>query len=148
MFESTIHTFPLHNIWRTLEPYLQEQYTTITPTNAIIIKEANLHDLLIASDLIIGRSSGAQIEAILLNKSVIDISYEAKSGRQLMEKFNAAIPVYDPRDLQNAIKNCLYNEEIVNSLEEGRKKYRNYAIYKFDGKASIRIKQLIEKILN
>ena len=124
---------------------LGEKYNV---TNAIIIKEANLHDLLIASDLIIGRSSGAQIEAILLNKSVIDISYEAKSGRQLMEKFNAVIPVYDPRDLQNAIKNCLYNEEIVNSLEEGRKKYRNYAIYKFDGKASIRIKQLIEKILN
>ena len=116
--------------------------------NLVIIKKVDLHDILIASDLIIGRSSGAQIEAILLNKNVIDVSYEARTGRQLMEKFNAVISVYNPYDLENTIKDCLYNEEIMNLLNVGRKNYSEYSIYKFDGNASMRIKTLIEKILN
>jgi hypothetical protein len=115
--------------------------------NLVIIKNINLHDLLVASDVIIGRSSGAQIEAILLDKRVIDLSYEAKLGRQQMERFNAVIPVYDPDELEDAIKRSLYDKEIDALLNKGRKDYKDYALYKFDGKASIRIKKLILEIL-
>jgi len=127
--------------------YYQKLALKYDAHHLVIIKNVDLHDVLIASDVIIGRSSGAQIEAILLNKDVIDLSYEARSGRQLMDKFNAVISVHKPSDLEGAVKDCLYNTEIKNSLKEGRKQYSEFALYKFDGKASLRIKNQIEKIL-
>ncbi|MFX0075981.1 MAG: UDP-N-acetylglucosamine 2-epimerase [Candidatus Hermodarchaeota archaeon] len=117
-------------------------------SDIIITKDIDLHEVIIASDVVIGRSSGAQIEAILLDKIVIDLSYEATTGRQLMEKFNAVIPVYNPRDLETAVKDSLYNNSVIISIKEGRRKYRDYTLHKFDGKASLRVKNLIEKALD
>lgn len=116
--------------------------------NITIVKNIDLYDLILASDIIIGRSSGAQIEAIFLDKNVIDLSYEASAGRLLMEKFDAVIPVYNPNDLPLAVQKVLLNENVSNDLNAGRKKYIEYSLYKFDGKSSERIKDLIEKIIN
>jgi len=79
---------------------------------------------------------------------VIDLSYEATSGRLLMEKFGAVIPVYNPNDLPLAVQKVLSNENVSNDLNAGRKKYTEYSLYQFDGKSSERIKDLIEKIIN
>lgn len=113
----------------------------------LIKKDYNLHDIIIASDLIIGRSSGAQIEALLLGKNVIDLSYESTFGRYLMEKFNAVLPVYDPNDLLNTVQKVLYNDDVSQSLKSGRKEFNEYNLIKFDGQASIRVYQLINNIL-
>jgi hypothetical protein len=116
--------------------------------NVIIVKNVNLHEVILASDVVIGRSSGAQIEAILLDKNVIDLSYEAISDRQLMGKFGAVVPVYAPNELPVAVQKALFDDNTANDLKIGRKKYIEYSLYKFDGNASIRVKNLIEKILN
>jgi len=113
----------------------------------LIIKDVDLHDVIIASDIVIGRSTGAQIEALLLDKIVIDLDYETASDAYLMKKFGAVIPVYDPNKLELAVQNALYDKELSNSLKNGRKKYCEYCLYKFDGKASFRVKNLIEEIL-
>lgn len=113
----------------------------------LIKKDYNLHDIIIASDLIIGRSSGAQIEALLLGKNVIDLSYESTFGRYLMEKFNAVLPVYDPNDLLNTVQKVLFNDDVSQSLKSGRNEFNEYNLIKFDGQASIRVFQLINKIL-
>ena len=115
--------------------------------NIVIIKDVDLHDVIIASNIVIGRSTGAQIEALLLDKVVIDLDYETVSDAFLMKKFGAVIPVHDPKKLELAVQNALYDKELSNSLKNGRKKYCEYCLYKFDGKASLRVKNLIEEIL-
>jgi len=117
-------------------------------SDTIIIQDIDLHKVIISSDIIIGRSSGAQIEAIFLDKKVIDLSYEATTGRQQMEKFGAVLPVYDPQNLERALNDLIVDKDTIESLRNGRKEYMDYLLYKFDGKASKRIKLLIEKILD
>ena len=105
----------------------------------IILKDFDLHDIIMASDLVIGRCTGAQIEALLLEKKVIDLIYESTFGRYLMEKYNAVIPVYHPKDLVKAIEMALYDKEINNKLKKGRETYLKFTLYKFDGEAAVRI---------
>ena len=115
--------------------------------NILILKDVDLHEVIIASDIVIGRSTGAQIEALLLDKIVIDLDYETASDTYLMKKFGAVISVNEPNKLELAVQNALYNKELSNSLKNGRQKYCEYVLYKFDGEASLRVKNLIEKIL-
>ncbi len=117
-------------------------------SDIIIIKDIDLHEVIVSSDIIIGRSSGAQIESIFLDKEVINLEYEGTAGSQQMEKFGAAIPVYDPQNLEQAVNDLIVNSDIIESLRNGRKEYIDYLLYKFDGNASKRIKLLIERILD
>jgi len=112
-----------------------------------IVKDIDLHDVFLLSDLVIGMSSGAQIEALLLDKTVIDLIYQSTFGRYEMEKFGAVYPVYNPNDLEEVIQNVLYNAETIKSLKIGREKYLKFSLYKFDGKASLRISKFIREQL-
>lgn len=127
--------------------YYQKLSEKYDAKNILIIKDVDLHDVIIASDIVIGKCTGAQIEALLLDKIVIDLDYETASDAYSMKKFGAVIPVYDPNKLELAVQNALYDKELSNSLKNGRKKYCEYCLYKFDGKASLRVKNLIEEIL-
>jgi len=113
-----------------------------------IIKDFDLYNLILASDIIIGRSTGAEIEAIFLDKKVIDLSYESKLDVFQIHEFEAALPVYNPADLETTINKAINEIKISESLKKGREKFKNYCVKEFDGKASVRIKKLIEKILN
>ena len=64
----------------------------------MIIKDVDRHDVIIAGDIVIGRSTGGQIEALLLDKIVIDLDYETASDAYLMKKFGAVIPLHDPKN--------------------------------------------------
>jgi hypothetical protein len=141
-YQLIVKIHPIENV-----SFYRNLATKYGNSDVIIIKDIDLHEVIIVSDVVIGRSSGAQIEAILLDKNVIDLSYEATTSRQLMEKFNAVIPVYNPHDLENAVRDSLYNKSVIISLKEGRKNYHEYSLYKFDGNASLRVKNLIERIL-
>jgi len=123
---------------------LSEKYKA---KDILILKDVDLHNVIIVSDIVIGRSTGAQIEALLLDKIVIDLDYETASDTYLMKKFGAVIPVYEPNKLEEAVQNALYDKEISNSLKNGRQKYCKYTLHRFDGKASLRVKNLIEEIL-
>jgi UDP-N-acetylglucosamine 2-epimerase len=113
----------------------------------LLIQEKILHKLIIASDLVIGSISGAQIEALLLGKNVINLIYERLSDPLLMDKYNAAFTVFNPNQLKEAITKCLYDQEIQKLLHDGRKQYIEYCLYKFDGNSSFRVFDLINEIL-
>ena len=127
--------------------YYQKLSEKYNAKNIQILKDVDLHDVIIASDIVIGSSTGAQIEALLLDKVVIDLNYETASDVYLMKKFGAVIPVHDPKKLELAVQNALYDKELSDSLKKGRQKHIEYCFYKFDGKASLRVKNLIEEIL-
>ena len=112
-----------------------------------LIQEKILHKLIIASDLVIGSISGAQIESLLLGKNVINLIYERLSDPLLMDKYNAAITVFNPNQLENAITKSLYDQETQKMLYDGRKQYIEYCHYKFDGNSSLRVYDLINEIL-
>ncbi len=113
----------------------------------LIIEKPILHDLIVASNLVIGSSSNAQIEALLLDKNVIDLIFDRSSGIYQMEKYNAVIPVFNPNKLKDLIKKALYDEGIKDSLKKGRNEYLKYCLYKYDGQASNRVVALIKNIL-
>ena len=123
-----------------LENYIAE--------NVDIVKDFDLHNLIIASDLIIGRSTGAQLEAIFLDKNVVDINYETSFDVHLVRKFKAVLTAYSPIELGQVVKKALHDKDTSDSLKRGMKKYREYCVSQFDGNASFRIKNIIEKILN
>ena len=49
--------------------------------------------------------------------------------------------------LKNAITKSLYDQETQKKLQDGRKKYLEYCLYKFDGNSSLRVYDLINEIL-
>jgi len=114
----------------------------------LILKEIDLHEIVLSSDVIIGRSTGAQIEAVLLNKPVIDLNFEGVSDYFLLEKFKAVLRVRNISELISAVQKILYDEETRKALQIGRDNYISNCLNKFDGKASKRIKNLIEKVVD
>ena len=111
------------------------------------IQDNVLHELITASDLVIGSISGAQVEALLLDKDVINLVYEKVSDPLLMDKFGAAVTVFNPSELTMTISKILNSKELQEKLKIGRKRYIDYCLYKFDGKASNRIMDLIKDII-
>jgi hypothetical protein len=116
-------------------------------TELNIVKKKDLHELIIASDLVIGSNTGAQIEALLLERKVINLNYMTIVDMHLMAKFEAVLNVLNPEHLEEAIQKALYDSKTEEFLKQGRKKYIEYVLYKFDGKASIRVKELVDKVL-
>ena len=99
--------------------------------------------------MVIGFGTGAEFEAILMDKPVIDLNYNnLESDLYGFEAAECVITVKDPSELTNVIKNVLTNKEIQEQLAESRKNYIEYSISKFDGNASKRIKNLIMEIVN
>jgi hypothetical protein len=115
--------------------------------NILIVDDPILHDLIVASDLVIGSSSNAQIESLLLEKDVIDLNYDRTFGIYLMEKYNASLAVFDPKKLKETIDKAFFDKETTILLKKGREIYNPYNLYKFDGKASLRVLDLIREIL-
>ena len=128
--------------------YYRKLLTKYNVDEINIAKNVNLYDIIIASDIILGNGTGAELEAIFLDKLVIDIDYEGVMDAFQIRRFGAVIPVDDPDELEEKIKDALNNELLFSALKEGRKKYISYCISQFDGKASLRLKKLIEQIIN
>jgi len=127
--------------------YYEKLSNKFNVNDILILKDVDLHEMIIISDIVIGRSTGAQIEALFLEKNVINLSYEITSDMFLMQKFKAVLTIFDPNELEQVIKKALYDKETSNSLKASRQKYQEYCVYRFDGMASQRIKDLIKKIL-
>lgn len=109
--------------------------------DAMIIK-TDLHDLIIASDLVITEYSTVGLEAILLDKPLMTINLTGGPDIAPYAETKAALGVYDEKHIETSIKECLCNEELLASLGKGRANYNN------DGKATERICAIIRKMLD
>ena len=112
-----------------------------------VIKYYDLYELIMASELLISRSSGSEFEAMLMDRNVVDINYEINDDLYRFIEYGAALRVYDPKELLNSLLIVLNDTKTKESLSVGRKKYIADYLYKFDGKASDRIYELIQKIV-
>jgi CDP-glycerol glycerophosphotransferase (TagB/SpsB family) len=111
----------------------------------ILGKDVDTYTLLFACDLMITKNSTTAMEAVILNKPVIilNLSGEPDSVNYVHE--GVALGVYNPANLSSAIEKLLDDGSI---LHEKREKYIKRYLYKVDGKATERVVNLIESLLD
>lgn len=115
-----------------------------------LIKDVEMLKLLNDCDLLITHISTASYEAVLMNKNVILLcrdSYFCRDDVWDFQRFGAVINASNAEELELQIKNTLFCPETIARLEENRRKYINAHGYPLDGKATERIKEVIDKFM-
>jgi UDP-N-acetylglucosamine 2-epimerase len=107
-----------------------------------------LHPLIKYSELVIITDSTVGLETILLDKPLIDLSLNIIPFFNDYVKKEAALSVRNEKELVPAIKSIINNINTQKNLKKNRKKYIYDHNYKQDGKASKRIVNLINKMIN
>lgn len=130
------------------ESKLHELILRETSQNNIIIKkDLDIFELLFSSEIVITMFSTVGLEAIILDKPVITINLTNKPDSYPYAESGAALGVYKPEDISNAIKKVLYDPEVGMALKKCRKKFVYEHAYKMDGLASRRVADLIEGMM-
>lgn len=110
----------------------------------IIGRKADTQALLFISDLLITRHSTTAMEAVALNKPVIILNLSGEPDPVEYVKEGVALGVYKEDDLKPAIEKLLEDDS---ELAKNRKRYIEKHLYKVDEKASERVVDLIEKMI-
>ena len=113
-----------------------------------IVKNYDLYELIAAAEILVSRSSGSEFDAMLMDRDVIDLNYEINDDLYSFIKYGAALRVNDKDKLLDTLKAALNDKKTKDDLKLGRQKYISDYLFKFDGKASNRIYELIKKITN
>ena len=113
----------------------------------ILGRDADVHALLYACDIMITKNSTTALEAALLDKPVIILNLSNEPDRLDYVNEGIAIGVYDSESLGSAIDQALNDNHLRNQLNEGREKYIEKYLYKNDGKATERVVNLIESLI-
>lgn len=129
------------------EEFYKSLVNDIGATDTVVTKNVNLLELLNACDTLMTVTSTTALEAMILDKPVIIVNLTGRDEAAPYVKNGAALGVYQSREIIPAIEKVLYDKNTREGLENARKKFiRDYA-YKIDGKASKRIVELIEKMI-
>lgn len=115
-----------------------------------IIQDIEMLELIGHSDLLITLNSTAGYDAVLLDKNVMSLcgvsNFEPEDIWNF-RKYNAAIILDNPEDLEKYIRKTLFDPETIAKLKEGRKLYISEHAHKLDNKASCRAKEVIDQFL-
>ncbi|UCD55380.1 MAG: CDP-glycerol glycerophosphotransferase family protein [Candidatus Omnitrophota bacterium] len=117
-------------------------------TTMVIKDSIDTRKLMAISDLVVigGGGSTLGLEAIMMKKPLIVINlYKRQDLVPYVEK-NVAIGAYTRDDIERAIKNGLYDDNVKSKMDSARDDFINDFVYKADGKAGERIVKLIENL--
>jgi hypothetical protein len=125
---------------KTIKDYLDKYKidAVITP------KSSDTYEQLFVCDLMITRHSTTAMEAVALNKSVIILNLSGEPDPVEYVKEGVALGVYKPEDLKPTIEKLLKEDS---ELAKNREKYIEKYLYKIDGKATERVVNLIERMI-
>ncbi|MFC2019185.1 hypothetical protein ACFLU4_04420 [Chloroflexota bacterium] len=116
-------------------------------TNVVIVKDVNLYYLFKICNLVMSFLSTTGLEAMIMDKPVIEINLTGKPDILPYVQSGAALSVHRENDLLPTIRSALYNEEVREILATKRKAFiYNYA-YLVDGQAARRIRDLIIQMI-
>lgn len=115
---------------------------------ALITKGADIYEILYVCDLMITGYSTTALDAMILNKPVITINFTGLKDPIPFAESGAAIGVYEEKDLESAIKNGLYDDSMRERLRHDRERFVYEQTFLKDGKATERVVNLIEQIVN
>ena len=102
--------------------------------------KANIDDLLIDADVLVTISSTVGINAAILDVPMVLLNFNKTASAYIP----ISLEVRDMEDIISAIKDALYNKEVLQRLADARKKFVYEHAYIQDGKASERVVDLIE----
>jgi glycosyltransferase involved in cell wall biosynthesis len=105
-----------------------------------------LLELLGMADVCVTGFSNVAVEAMIMGRPVICMNLSGKPSKVDYVESGAAIGVQDPKEAALALRKALYDEETRAALAKGRDAFLNSNFYSTDGKASLRIASLIEKL--
>jgi UDP-N-acetylglucosamine 2-epimerase len=117
------------------------EYEKIVGNRMYLFKEIDLHELLLASDVVLTVSSTVGLWALAYKKPLIILDY-LSSGSDILYK-DVAIVVNDSKDLPTVITNAISDSNNKTSLFSKNEQFLRDHIWRLDGKASSRIAELI-----
>lgn len=112
--------------------------------NATVIREGNIENMLTASDCVITTSSGTGLEAMMVEKTVIHLTFRNLTQLLYTYSYNAAYEIFNCENLEIIIRNVFKNPE---SHRENQKKFLKDYIFKLDGLSTKRVIKLISDLL-
>ena len=107
--------------------------------------DVDLSLLLSGSDVVISDYSNVGVEAILLNKSVVNVNFikEELGKAQNYHEYGAVLYVEEYDKLENLITGILLKNEYIEELKKGRQKIIDLYNFNNDGNATQRIFDLL-----
>lgn len=110
---------------------------------ARVVKECDTRSLLKAADVVITQYSTTGLEALLLGKPLVTINLSGEPDRAPYALAGAAVGVYSPGELADAVRRCLDHAETRGRLAEQREIFLREMFASRDGSASGRCAQEI-----
>ena len=102
-------------------------------------------------DLLITHLSKASYEAVLMNKNVLLLCYNSdfiSDDIWDFKRYDAVMSVQNFSDLEYCIRKALFDPSTQFLLRKNRAEYIPEHVYKLDGNASIRVKEIIDRFCN
>ena len=131
-----------------LDLSMYQRVTKDIGVDALITRDVNIYEVLYFSDVVITGFSATALDAMMLDKPVITVNFTGLEDPLPFAESGAAIGVYEDKGLVSAIRKGLYDEDTRKKLRKAREKFVLEHSYKKDGKATERVIELIERIVN
>ena len=112
--------------------------------NATVIEKGNIENILTASDCVITTSSGTGLEAMIVEKPVIQLKFRKLTHLLYTYSYNSVYEVFDCENLEKVIRNVFRKPE---TLKDNQKKFLEDYIFKLDGLSTKRVTKLISDLL-
>jgi len=126
---------------------LYERATRDVGVDALITRDVDIYEVLYVCDIMITGFSATALDAMMLDKPVITVNFTGLEDPLPYAESGATLGVYVERDLVEAIKKGLYDENVKEKLRDAREKFVFEQSYKRDGKATERVVELIEQMV-
>jgi len=115
--------------------------------DAVATKEADLYTLLFCSDLVLSISSTVMLEALIMDKPVIQLNllenyafFEDLEGKVFAK-------VTKKKDLPKAVRHSLYSKSSFRKMKNQRKKFISEYYYRIDGKSTERFIKVMDGLI-
>ncbi len=112
-----------------------------------VLKSVDIHELLLASDIVLTLKSTTGFEAMMLEKPVVIINLKEGHTTFPYTPHEATLHVHDLESLTQALKKLAYDQQMRKRLVNASKEVVYGLAYKQDGLATNRVIQLIKEII-
>ncbi len=113
----------------------------------IMAKKSNTYEAMYACDVMLAFFSTTITEALILNKPVVVVNLTGEPDPVPYVESGVAIGAYKQEDIAPAVKDALYNEDVILTLAQARKDFVYQHAYIQDGQATERVTELINQML-
>jgi len=124
-----------------------EFYESISNGRAIVLRNSDLYELLGACDLVITYLSTAGLEVLMFDKPLVVLNLTGEPDRVSYARKGAAVGVYGRKQLAPLVERILNSGDYKKKVISGGRRFVKEYVYKCDGRASVRIADLIKRFM-